>query len=449
MKEEMCPRRTICIVGLGYVGLPTAVLCAESGFEVIGVDVKPHIVESINRGECPLADLALDGRLEEWVSKGHLRATMDLEEAMETSEIILVIVPTPVTSDGDPDLTCLVQASKAIGRNLKKGQLVIFESTVYPGCTEEVCLPLLEQESGLREGSDFGIAYCPERYNPADVEHTIEKVSRVVGAIDKHSLERAVDFYKSFLRGTIHTVSGIKEAEATKVLENSQRNVNIAFMNEMARMFEKMGLDFHEVIKGASSKFNFVNVNPGPGVGGHCIPVDPLYLIFKSLKSNYVPKLLLSACEINNSMPLHVKEMICDSLKRVGKDVSGSKIAILGLAYKENVGDIRESPALALVSELRKENADVSVHDPLTRADDVRNELGLDNQDLMSCVMNADCIVLLTGHDEFRQLPLEDIAPKLSHPAVFVDTRAMFSEDIVNGFDIDYCRIGDGRNNGR
>ncbi|MCK4444407.1 MAG: nucleotide sugar dehydrogenase, partial [Thermoplasmata archaeon] len=270
----------------------------------------------------------------------------------------------------------------------------------------------------------------------------------VVGGINEHSLKRAVEFYQSFLIGTIHPISGIREAEATKVLENSQRNVNIAFMNEMARMFEKMGLDSHEIIQGASTKFNFVNVRPGPGVGGHCIPVDPYYLIYKSLENDFVPRLLVTACEINDSMPIHIAKLIRRKLRDVGKELSDSKVAILGLAYKANIGDIRESPAGPVISELRSHHPDIAVHDPFAGDREIEDQFGLSNQDLVGCLKNADCVVLLTDHDVFRQLSLEDIALHLNNRAVFVDTRGLFDPDEVNGLGIEYCRLGDGRNDG-
>ena len=271
----------ICVVGLGYVGLPTAIFFAEMGFDVIGISIEDDKIDLINKGISPIGELNLDSRLSKVINDGKLAATSDLEDATRRSDVILMIVPTPVTESKDPDLSHIISAGEEVLKGLDKGKLVVLESTVYPGVTEETLQPILER-SGLRAGHDFGLAYCPERYNPGDDDHTIENVARVVGGITPEWAEITRDLYQFIINEDIKVLRNIRTAEAAKVIENTQRDLNIALMNELAMIFEKLDIDVMDVIEGARSKWNFNVYYPGAGVGGHCLPVDPYYLVKKS-----------------------------------------------------------------------------------------------------------------------------------------------------------------------
>jgi len=266
----------ISIIGLGYVGLPTAVYFAEKGFKVYGVDKLVKVVNGLNKGVSHLNELGLDERIKEVVKLNRFHCTNDTAEAVNNSDIVLIIVPTPITKDKEPDLSYVVSAADDISKSLKKGQLIVLESTVYPGVTDDIVKPILES-SGLKAGIDFGLAYCPERYNPGDTKHTIDNVNRVVGGVTREWAEITKEVYSHVIKAQIDTVSDIKTAEAAKVIENIQRDLNIALMNELALIFERMGIDVIEVIKAASTKWNFNVYYPGAGVGGHCLPVDPYY----------------------------------------------------------------------------------------------------------------------------------------------------------------------------
>lgn len=408
----------ICIVGLGYVGLPTAIFFAENDFDVIGVGIDPKKLDMINQGISPLGELGLDERLEKVVKKDKLVATLDLPEATRQSDIILLIVPTPVTKSKDPDLSHVMDAGKKVSRGLEKGKLVVLESTVYPGVTEEVLQPILE-ESGLKAGEDFGLAYCPERYNPGDDAHSIEKVARVVGGITPEWAEITRKLYQFIIEEDIKVLRNIKTSEAAKVIENTQRDLNIALVNELAMIFEKIGIDVMEVIEGASTKWNFNVYYPGGGVGGHCLPVDPYYLVKKAKELGYHSKVIAAGRTINDHMPQHVFGLLADSLNDNEKSVKNSKIVVLGLSYKENVGDDRESPSEQLINELKHYQAQVTIVDPYIEETQVYGTL---ESDLYQALEDADAMVLMTAHQEFRDLDFQK-AKKLMKIPIIVDAR--------------------------
>jgi nucleotide sugar dehydrogenase len=424
----------ISIIGLGYVGLPTAVYFAEKGFNVYGVDKVVRIVNGLNKGVSHLNELGLDERIKEVVEHNRFHCTNDTAEAVSNSDIILIIVPTPITKDKEPDLSYVVSAAEDISKSLKKGQLVVLESTVYPGVTDEIVKPILEF-SGLKAGVDFGLAYCPERYNPGDTKHTIDNVNRVVGGITKEWAEVTKDVYSYVIKAQIDTVSDIKTAEAAKVIENIQRDLNIALMNELALIFEKMGIDIIEVIKAASTKWNFNVYYPGAGVGGHCLPVDPYYLVSKAREFGYHSKVITAGREINDYMPEHIFELLRDALNDMERSVKNSKVAVLGFSYKENVGDVRETPVEHFVTELVKRGAIVTVVDPYVDEKYIKSFGVSYSKDIYEALEGADAFVVMTSHNIFKDMDIEK-AKKLMNNHLVIDGRRIFNKEkiIEKGF---------------
>jgi nucleotide sugar dehydrogenase len=417
----------ICIVGLGYAGLPTAVAFCEQGFDVIGADVDERKVEMINRGESPLKDMVLDKRFKDL--EGKLKATLDVSRAAAESDVISIVVPTPVNEDKEPDLSYVMSASESVSEGLKEGQLVILESTTYPGTTEEVVQPILEK-SGLNTPEDFGLGYCPERFNPADAEHTMEKMTRIASANSEGWLEAVELLFDSIVR-EVYLVRNIKTAEAAKVVENIQRDLNIALFNELALVFERMGVDVIDVIEAASTKWNFIKMYPGPGVGGHCLPADPYYLTHKSRELGYEPKVILAGRFVNNSMPAHTVELIMDGLKEAQKSIEGTNIAVLGLAFKPNIGDTRQSPSVEIANLLIDKGARLRVHDPIVEDEAVRHLLGVENSSLDDALTGAECVIIATDHDSIREIQIERIQQLAGEGCVIVDTRNVFDPDNI------------------
>ncbi len=393
----------ICVIGLGYVGLPTAVFFADKGFDVIGVDIDVKKVDSINSGISPLTELDLDEKIKVLSKNKKLIATTDTTEAVSNSDVVLIIVPTPVTEAKEPDLSYIKIAAEDIARSLRRGQLVVLESTTYPGTTEEVLQPILEK-SDLKAGTDFGLAYCPERYNPGDSQHTLENVARVVGGITPEWGEITRELYQNIIKETVTRVSDIKTAEAAKVIENIQRDLNIALMNELALVFERMDIDIMEVIEAASTKWNFGKYLPGPGVGGHCLPVDPYYLTKRAQELGYHAQVILAGRKVNDEMPGHVFDLVQDGLNEIEKPVKGSRILVLGAAYKANTADLRNSPSEVLVDMLRTQGAKVSIIEPNVEQSEVFGCDCLPLEDYGSCDVN--CIVLMVNHKEFESIDL-------------------------------------------
>ncbi len=385
--------KTIAVVGLGYVGLPLALLAERKGYEVIGVDNNAEKVDLIARRVCPFADERVSAEL-----KGaSFTATTDAERLGE-ADIIVICVPTPVYENHLPNLEPVEGASRSIGQHLRPGQLVILESTVNPGVSEDVVLPILERESGLRCGTDFQLAHCPERINPGDPKWNVENINRVVGAQDAAGLARAVAFYGSILTGRVKPMNSLKEAEACKVVENSYRDINIAFVNELAMSFSHLGIDVVNVIEGAATKpFSFLPHFPGCGVGGHCIPVDPYYLIEYAKENGFEHDFLSLARRINNGMPEFTARQVLLGLNEKHLALSGAKVAVLGLAYKADIDDCRESPAFEVIAALRRYGAQVAAFDPFvpTRSDVAA---------LDEAVRGAQAVVVATAHRAFREL---------------------------------------------
>ncbi|MGP8190982.1 MAG: nucleotide sugar dehydrogenase [Methanobacterium sp.] len=426
----------ICVVGLGYVGLPTAIFFAEQGFNVIGVEINEEKISKINQGISTIGELGLDSRLSKVVQNKKLFATPNLTDSTKNSDVILIIVPTPVTKSKDPDLSHIISAGERVAEGLNTGKLVVLESTVYPGVTEEILKPILEK-SGLTAGEDFGLAYCPERYNPGDDEHSIEKVARVVGGITPEWAEITRELYQFIIKKDIKVLRNIKTAEAAKVIENTQRDLNIALMNELAMIFEKIGIDVMEVIDGASTKWNFNAYYPGGGVGGHCLPVDPYYLVKKARELGYHSKVISAGRTINDYMPKHVFGLLTDALNENEKSVKNSKIVILGLSYKENVGDARESPSEELINQLKNNQAKITIVDPYID----ESHLGVIEKDVYKALEGADALILMTPHDEFRNLDLRK-SKKLMEIPLLIDGRRIFDPEQSKKMGFQYYGVG-------
>ena len=427
----------ICIVGLGYVGLPTAIFFAENGFDVIGVARNEEKINLINRGIPTIGELKLEYKLSKVINNKKLCATSDLKWATEVSDIIISIVPTPVDEFKDPDLTPIVSSGEEIAKGLGTDKLIILESTVYPGVTEEVLQPILER-SGLNAGLDFGLAYCPERYNPGDEKHGIENVARVVGGITPEWAEITRELYQIIITEEVKVLKNIRTAEAAKVIENTQRDLNIALMNELAMIFERLDIDIMDVIDGAKTKWNFNIYYPGCGVGGHCLPVDPYYLVKKAKELGYHSKVIAAGRTINDNMPIHTLNLIQDALNEHEKSVKNSKIVVLGFSYKENVGDARESPALTLIKHLKWKGADVIVVDPYIED---TGKYGVLETDLYNALENADAMVLMTCHDEFESIDFERAKEIMKIP-ILIDGRRIFAPEKLKNIGFSYKGIG-------
>ena len=421
--------KTVTIIGLGYVGLPLALLTAERGYKTYGIDIDKKIVDLTNKGISHIKDPDLEKSLKK--QKGKIIATTDVK-VIKNSDIVIICVPTPVDKTLHPDLNPIKGASHSISKNLKKGHLIIIESSINPGVTEEVVQPILE-ESGLKAGKDFYLVHCPERIDPGNKKWTIKNIPRVVGGINRESTKIAAEFYRSIIDAEILKLSSVKAAEATKIVENAFRDVNIAFVNELAKSFDNLGIDITEVIKAASTKpFAFMPHYPGAGVGGHCIPVDPYYLIERARQSGFSHKFLSLAREINDSMPFYTVERTIKALNEIGKSVKGTKICILGISYKKDVTDLRESPALKVIDLLKKLGANLELYDPFVPEKSTLKSLN----DCLKC----ECLVLVTDHSEFRNIDYNKL--KKSKVKAIVDGRNCLDRDKIKSFEIIYKGIG-------
>ena len=353
----------VAIVGAGYVGIPLAQVFADAGKSVVLLDVDPERVAMLQRGESPIEDVSSE-KLAELVEQRRLTATLDYDVLRDTDAIVIA-VPTPLSRQREPDLSILRGAGREIAPRLRRGQLVVLESTTYPGTTREELLPVLEAGSGLRAGEDFYLAFSPERIDPGRTDHTTKTVPKVVGGIDEASTEAAAALYGSAIE-TIHRVSSAEAAELTKLLENIFRSVNIALVNELARLCDRMGIDIWEVIDAASTKpFGFMRFEPGPGLGGHCIPIDPFYLTWKAREYDFTTEFIELAGKVNQAMPYYCRSRVSQALNHgLGKSLKGARILVLGVAYKADISDLRESPAIRLIELLQRAGAEVSYHDP-------------------------------------------------------------------------------------
>lgn len=407
----------ISVIGLGYVGLPLALAFAKK-FRVIGFDINETRVEMMKQGEDPSKELeasAFENRDITFTCKSE-----DLQQA----HFHILAVPTPVDEHLTPDLRPVLSASRTVGRALKKGDYVIFESTVYPGCTEEDCLPILEEESGLSlANGDFKLGYSPERINPGDKEHTIEKILKIVSGNDADSLKNISDTYGAIIQAGIYEASSIKVAEAAKVIENTQRDLNIAFMNELSLIFDRMGIDTQEVLKAAGTKWNFLKFFPGL-VGGHCIGVDPYYLLHKSKELGYNAQIITSGRKINDEMPAYIAKKLVQFLIQGGKNPGDTKVLVLGITFKENVADIRNSKVADLIRELMEFSINVHISDPHASPNEVAHEYRFSLIDQISD--NYDAVIVAVNHDQYKTLSFDYFKSIMNGKPILFDLKAIY-----------------------
>ena len=432
--EELADKQAkIAVVGLGYVGLPLAVHLSAH-FAVVGYDQKSARVRELQSG--------VDRTLEvepEALRAAHLHLTDDPRD-LGGCGVIIVAVPTPIDGYRIPDFTPLAGASTTVGRHLAKGSCVVFESTVYPGATEEVCVPILERVSGLRLGRDFTVGYSPERINPGDRVHTLARVVKIVSGSDPETCELLAQVYGQVVQAGIHRASSIKVAEAAKVIENTQRDLNIALMNELAMIFERVGIDTLKVLEAAGTKWNFMPFRPGL-VGGHCIGVDPYYLTAKAESLGYHPEIILAGRRINDGMGKHVAERTVKMLIAAGKQVLGARIAILGITFKEDVPDLRNTKVVDIVRELKDYGVEVLVTDPLADPADAREHYGIELHSIET-LGRVDAVVLAVQHKAYRELGLAGVAGLCtdSTPLLF-DVKACYSPQAAARLGITYARL--------
>lgn len=402
LSEKLLNREeTLSVIGLGYVGMPIAVAFAKKGLNVIGYDCNKEKIELYRSGIDPTNEVG-----EEILAETKMKFCSD-EECLKKAKFHIVAVPTPVNLDHTPDLTPVIIASDTIGRNLTKGSIVVYESTVYPGVTEDICIPILENVSGMKCGKDFKVGYSPERINPGDKVHRLENIVKIVSGIDKDSLEEIRKVYDLIIEAGTYPVSSIKTAEAIKVVENSQRDINIAFMNELAMVFDRMGIDTNEVIDGMNTKWNALGFRPGL-VGGHCIGVDPYYFTYEAEKLGYHSQIILNGRIVNDGMGRFVAEAAVKQIIAAGKAPKKCKVVILGLTFKENCPDIRNSKVADVIKCLNEYDIHPVVVDPWADEQETMREYGIELKQL-SDVKRADCVIAAVAHKQFKELSLRDI----------------------------------------
>jgi UDP-N-acetyl-D-galactosamine dehydrogenase len=419
-------KATIAVIGLGYVGLPLAAAFGRQA-KVIGFDISVKKIEELRggfdaTGELTRGDLA-STRIDYTTDAGRLKE----------ASFFIVTVPTPIDKYKKPDLTPVVSASRSIGKSLSRGSIIVYESTVYPGVTEEICVPILEQESGLKCGVDFKVGYSPERINPGDKVHTVDKIVKVVSGQDAETLETVAKVYEMVVDAGVHRASSIKVAEAAKVIENTQRDLNIALMNELALIFNRLGISTRDVLEAAGTKWNFLKFFPGL-VGGHCIGVDPYYLTHKAEEIGYHPQVIMAGRRINDGMGKYVAEMTVKKLIQADKTVKGARVLVLGLTFKENVPDIRNTRVIDIIEELREYGVEVLVHDPVASAEEARAEYGIDLVDI-EAAGKFDGVVWAVAHQAFQSLDparLRQFCTSGNGKGVVIDVKA-----VLNGNDVE------------
>lgn len=426
----------IAVVGMGYVGLPLAITFSEQEFNVIGFDINEEKISKYINGEDPTNEVG-DERIK---NSKNIEFTSD-ETKLREANFIIVAVPTPVLENKMPDLRPLEGASKIVGRNLSKGAIVVYESTVYPGATEEVCMPILEKESEMVCGKDFKIGYSPERINPADKDNTLRTITKITSGIDKESSDIIAQVYGEIITAGIHRASSIKVAEAAKVIENSQRDINIAFVNELSLIFDRIGIDTMEVLEAAGTKWNFIPYRPGL-VGGHCIGIDPYYLANKASELGYHAQVILSGRRINDGMAKFIAEKTIKKLINNSIRVKGADILIMGLTFKENCPDLRNSKINDVITELKEYGANVHIIDPIAPKEEAKREYGIILED-ENCIKNMDAVIVAVGHKEYREMEIEKLRkyfnPVYSKP-LLIDVKSIFNREKAEK-EYDYWRL--------
>lgn len=412
----------LSLVGLGYVGMPIAVAFAKRGVDVIGFDLNQEKIDLYKSGVDPTKEVG-----DEAIKNTTVHFTSD-EKDLQKAKFHIVAVPTPVNNDHTPDLTPVIGASEIVGRNLTKGSYVVFESTVYPGCTEDVCVPILERESGLKCGADFKVGYSPERINPGDKVHRLENIRKIVSGCDEEALQTIKAVYDIVIEVGTYPVSNIRTAEAVKVVENSQRDINIAFMNELAMVFDKMDIDTNEVVDGMNTKWNALGFRPGL-VGGHCIGVDPYYFTYEAEKLGYHSQIILNGRIVNDSMGKYVADAAIKKMIEAGQAPKKSKVVILGLTFKENCPDTRNSKVNDIIKHLNEYGIEPIVVDPWASERDALHEYGVTLTKLED-IKDIDCVIVAVAHNEFRSLSLNDIKKMYKSENVFenviIDVKGLY-----------------------
>lgn len=433
MKNE----EKLSLVGLGYVGMPIAVAFAKKGIDVIGYDLNKSKIELYKSGVDPTKEVG-----NEVIAATTVEFTAD-EKKLREAKFHVVAVPTPVNTDHTPDLTPVIGASEILGSNLTKGSIVVYESTVYPGCTEDVCIPILEKQSGMKCGVDFKVGYSPERINPGDKVHRLENIHKIVSGMDAESLEEIKNVYDVVIEVGTHAVSNIRTAEAVKVVENSQRDINIAFMNELAMVFDRMDIDTNEVVDGMNTKWNALGFRPGL-VGGHCIGVDPYYFTYEAEKLGYHSQIILNGRIVNDSMGKYIADATVKEMIKVGQAPKKSKVVILGLTFKENCPDTRNSKVDDIIKRLNEYGIEPEVVDPWASERDAMHEYGV-KLTALDKVKDADCVIVAVAHNEFKALGLDEIKKLYKKSAddekVLIDVKGIYKVSELNASGMTYWRL--------
>lgn len=431
-KEE-----NLSLVGLGYVGMPIAVAFSNKGINVIGFDLNQDKIELYKNGIDPTKEVGNDA-----IKHSTVYFTSN-EKDLQKAKFHIIAVPTPVNTDHTPDLAPVIGASEIVGRNLVKGSIVVYESTVYPGCTEHVCIPILERESGLKCGVDFKIGYSPERINPGDKIHRLENIHKIVSGMDAESLEEIQNIYNIVIEVGTHPVSNIRTAEAVKVVENSQRDINIAFMNELAMVFDRMDIDTNEVVDGMNTKWNALGFRPGL-VGGHCIGVDPYYFTYQAEKLGYHSQIILNGRIVNDSMGKFVADSAIKQMIESGQAPKKSNVVILGLTFKENCPDIRNSKVDDIIKRLNEYEIEPLVVDPWASEKDAMCEYGIKLTKLKD-VCDADCVIIAVAHNEFKSLSLDDLKRLFGNDKasdkVLIDVKGIYRISDIDSSGMRYWRL--------
>ena len=432
----------VCVVGLGYVGVPLAVASAQAGFNVVGVDVDKQKVSMINKGICYVEDAYSEQFLPELVKSGSINATSNLDEGASSSEIVIVCVPTPLNKQNEPDLSFLRSVAKGLSKTSGGYKLIIIESTSFPGTTKDVFQPLLER-AGKEGGKDFALVYSPERIDYGNAKFGVRNIPKVVGGIDESSTSLGSEFYKTILDAPVVSVGSPSVAEATKMLENIFRYVNIALVNELAVLHETLGVDFIEAINAAATKpFGFMAHYPGPGVGGHCIPKDPFYLVYKAKQAGFALRLVSASKAVNKMMPIHTIERLTDALKTSKRSIAKSTVALWGLAYKGEVKDTRRSPSIELLKLLSQSRATVRVFDPYVQSIKVGGKTYDSSPSEIESVREADAIIIATAHTSFRKADLSKMHSVMRSEPIIFDTRNIRTQDECEGAGFTYLATG-------
>lgn len=436
-KRLLTGKEKLAVIGLGYVGMPIAHAFAKKQINVIGFDVNKKKIELYESGVDPTKEIG-----DEEIKKTKISFTSD-EAELRKASFHIIAVPTPVNTDHTPDLTPVISASMIVGRNLVPNSIVVYESTVYPGCTEDVCIPILEKESGLKCGVDFKVGYSPERINPGDKVHRLENIHKIVSGIDEDSLQEIKSVYDLIIEVGTYPVSNLRTAEAVKVVENSQRDINIAFMNELAMVFDRMNIDTNEVVEGMNTKWNALGFRPGL-VGGHCIGVDPYYFTYEAEKLGYHSQIILNGRIVNDSMGAYVADAAIKKMIEAGQAPKKSKVAILGLTFKENCPDIRNSKVNDIIKQLNKYGIEPIIVDPWASDKEAMYEYGVKLTEIenVSCV---DCIIVAVAHNEFKKLSLNDIKtmyrPGDGSDKVLIDVKGIFDVDSLRESGLRWWRL--------